>query len=42
MINMCDIHTMILNWLIGLVRRVIRLVVSKIDVREESITQLEM
>jgi len=42
MINMCDIHTMILNWLIGLVRRVIGLIVSRIQPEEETYQQLEL
>jgi hypothetical protein len=44
MINSCDIHMMILNWLVGLIRRVIGLIVSKMESQEsnESYTQLEL
>ncbi len=42
MINSCDIHTMILNWLVGLIRRVIGLIVSKVQATNESYTQLEL
>ena len=39
---MCDIHTMVLNWLIGLVRRVVGLVVSKVHTHDEPFQQFEL
>ena len=42
MISICDIYQMIFNWLIGLTRRVVRLVVSNFHATEEHLQQFEL